>query len=71
MIKLLCRFNEWYDGLREPRRFFFFLFALMGWIPLMYCPVREVLIVGSTWMAVTMVIVLVRLGAGVPKGDKQ
>lgn len=57
------RFNRWYDGLREPWRFAFFLVVLMGWLPLMFVPAPSVVIhsVASVWMTITMLIAISRI----------
>lgn len=56
------RFNRWYDALKEPKRFLFFMFVLMGWIVLLQFPPFSVIhIVGVIWMCVTVVIALSRL----------
>ena len=60
---MLKRFNRWYDGLPEPRRFFFFVFILMGWVPLMSIPSPAPLAyaVGSVWLVITTVIAISRI----------
>lgn len=61
---MLKRFNRWYDDLVEPKRFLFFLFVLMGWMPLLQLdmfddPVFRV--IGVTWLLTTCTIALSRL----------
>lgn len=59
----MSRFNRWYDGLKEPWRFFFFLVVLMGWLPLMFVSAPSPVIHGiaSVWMTLTMLIALSRI----------
>ncbi len=60
---MLKRFNRWYDGLPEPKRFLIFLFILMGWVPLMFVPPPAPIVytIGSIWMTITVVVALSRL----------
>ena len=54
------RFNRWYDSLPEPRRFLFFLTALMGWVPLMYTSGLP-LYAGAVWMVGTVSLAISRI----------
>jgi predicted membrane channel-forming protein YqfA (hemolysin III family) len=60
---MLKRFNRWFDGLPEPRRFYFFLFILMGWLPFMLVssPAPIVHAIGSVWLVITAIIAFSRI----------
>lgn len=59
------RFNIWFDALREPWRFLFFLFVLMGWVvPLELGNITNILelrIVGTIWLVITAIFALSRM----------
>jgi hypothetical protein len=61
VIKLMGRFNEWYDSLKEPYRFLFCMVVLMGWIfPIQ--STNEVLCdIGVTWMLTTCALATSRV----------
>ena len=60
---MLKRFNRWYDALSEPWRFLFFLFIMMGWVPIVQIaePGTALFNFGVTWMLCTCVIAFSRL----------
>jgi len=60
---MLKRFNRWYDALREPWRFLFFLVIMMGWVPIVQFAATGTLLFdfGLTWMLCTCVIAFSRL----------
>lgn len=62
-MKILRSFNNWHDGLPEPRRFFFFLFIMMGWLPLMLVPPPAPVVysVGSIWLVIVAIIAISRI----------
>ena len=51
-MNLFCRFDQWFDGLEESRRFVIFMTALLGWLPLMFIPHVVVNLIGLAWMVV-------------------
>lgn len=59
---MLKRFNCWYDGLKEPWRFLFFLVALMGWVPVLWFIAHPVAtVVGAAWMTCVAALALSRI----------
>lgn len=59
---MLKRFNRWYDSLREPWRFLFFLVVLMGWVPLMLlfnAPIT--IVISAAWMVIVTAIAMTRI----------
>lgn len=60
-MKYLTQFNQWFDDLREPHRFWFFLIILMGWLPLMFSSSKALWSIGTVWLSITCIFAISRL----------